>query len=146
MSKPTIALASDHAGYEIKQAVKEYLQTLDYQVVDYGTNGIASVDYPDYAHPASIAVQEGRQTLGFLFCGSANGMSITANKHPNIRCALCWRPEIAALARQHNNANMCAIPARFVSPLEAKIIAKTFLDQQFEGGRHQNRVNKINIK
>ncbi|MBQ9471464.1 MAG: ribose 5-phosphate isomerase B [Bacteroidales bacterium] len=142
---PSIALAADHAGFELKERIKTYLEQRGYTVVDYGTHSSDSVDYPDFAHPLAQAVEAGQQQLGFLFCGSANGVSIAANKHAGIRCALCWMPEIAQLARQHNNANVCAMPARYISTDEAVEIARQFLSTEFEGGRHQRRVEKIAI-
>lgn len=142
---PSIALAADHAGFELKERIKTYLEQRGYTVVDYGTHSPDSVDYPDFAHPLAQAVEAGQQQLGFLFCGSANGVSIAANKHAGIRCALCWMPEIAQLARQHNNANVCAMPARYISTDEAVETAKQFLSTEFEGGRHQRRVEKIAI-
>ena len=146
MTPIKIALASDHAGYTTKEDIKRYLEGLGHQVWDFGTHSEESVDYPDFAHPLAIAVERGEYTLGFLFCGSGNGVSITANKHQGIRSALCWNAEIESLARQHNNANVCAIPARFVSTSEAHQIVRAFLDAKFEGGRHQNRVDKIPVK
>jgi len=146
MTSIKIALASDHAGYSTKEEMKRYLESLGHQVWDFGTHNEESVDYPDFAHPLAIAVEKGEYTLGFIFCGSGNGVSITANKHQGIRSALCWTAEIASLARQHNDANVCAIPARFVSVSDAKHIVKAFLDSKFEGGRHQRRVEKIPVK
>lgn len=137
-----IAIAADHAGYEYKEALKKYFEG-KVQFEDFGTHSAESVDYPDFVHPASIAVENGDCELGILICGSGNGVQITANKHQQIRCALCWEVELAALARQHNNANMVALPARFISLEKAQEIVKTFLETAFEGGRHQNRVNKI---
>lgn len=146
MTSLKIALASDHAGYSTKEEVKKFLESLGHQVWDFGTHSEESVDYTDFAHPLALAVEKGEYTLGFVLCGSGNGVSITANKHQGIRSALCWTPEIASLARQHNDANVCAIPARFVSVSEAKQIAKAFVDSKFEGGRHQRRVEKIPVK
>lgn len=143
MDTRTIAIASDHAGFSTKEMIKNFLVEKGYTVKDYGTSSLDSVDYPDFAHPLASAVESGEQSIGFLFCGSANGVSITANKHQGVRCALCWIPEIAQLARQHNDANVCAIPARFVSDKQARQIAQAFLDASFEGGRHQQRVKKI---
>lgn len=137
-----IAIAADHAGFKYKELIKSYLAK-NYQIVDFGTNSENSVDYPDFVHPAATAVEQGDCDFGILICGSGEGVSITANKHQKIRCALCWEREIAALARQHNNANMIAIPARFVSESLAIEIVKTFLATDFEGGRHQTRVEKI---
>lgn len=146
MSKPTLAIASDHAGYSTKEELKKYLTELGYNVWDFGTHSDDSVDYPDFAHPLATAIEKGDYQLGILLCGSGNGVSITANKHQGVRSALCWLPEIATLARQHNDANVCAIPARFVSVSEAKQIVKAFLDAKFEGGRHTRRVEKIPVK
>jgi ribose 5-phosphate isomerase B len=146
MTSIKIALASDHAGYSTKEEVKRYLESLGHQVWDFGTHSEESVDYPDFAHPLAFAVEKGEYDLGFIFCGSGNGVSITANKHQGIRSALCWTAEIASLARQHNDANVCAIPARFVSVSDAKHIVKAFLDAKFEGGRHLRRVEKIPVK
>ncbi len=146
MTSIKIALASDHAGYSTKEEMKRYLESLGHQVWDFGTHSEESVDYPDFAHPLAFAVEKGEYDLGFIFCGSGNGVSITANKHQGVRAALCWTAEIASLARQHNDANVCAIPARFVSVSDAKHIVKAFLDSKFEGGRHQRRVEKIPVK
>ncbi len=141
-----IAVGGDHAGYSTKESIKEYLEDLGYSIKDFGTNSEGSVDYPDFAHPLSESVEAGDYNFGFLFCGSGNGVSITANKHQGIRCALCWTVEIARLARQHNDANVCAIPARFIDLNTAKQIVKAFLESKFEGDRHARRVNKIPIK
>ncbi|MCG9899175.1 MAG: ribose 5-phosphate isomerase B [Hydrotalea sp.] len=138
-----IAIGADHAGVEYKQAIVEYLKEKGWQVLDFGTHGIASVDYPDFAHPVAQAVEEGKAACGILLCGSANGVNITANKHAGIRAALCWQNDIAALARQHNNANVISIPARFVALALAYQMIDTFLSTPFEGGRHENRVQKI---
>lgn len=146
MSKPTLAIASDHAGYSTKEELKKYLAELGYNVWDFGTHSDDSVDYPDFAHPLATAIEKGDYQLGILLCGSGNGVSITANKHQGVRSALCWLPEIATLARQHNDANVCAIPARFVSVSEAKQIVKAFLEAKFDGGRHTRRVEKIPVK
>ncbi len=138
-----IAIGADHAGYEYKEALKNYIHELGFTSKDFGTHSTESVDYPDFAHPLSEAVESKTQGFGILICGSANGVAITANKHQGIRAALCWNKEVAALARQHNNANVVCIPARFVTIEEAKEIVKTFLSTAYEGGRHDNRVNKI---
>lgn len=143
MEKEKLAIASDHAGYHLKEDLKQFLGELGYHIWDFGTHSEDSVDYPDFAHPLAQAVENGEYRFGFLLCGSGNGVSITANKHQGIRAALCWIPEIASLARMHNDANVCSIPARFVSAQEAKLIAKAFLDTRFEGGRHSRRVEKI---
>lgn len=141
--KPTLAIGSDHAGYEFKEVLKNWLSSNGYTVKDYGTHSLDSVDYPDFAHPVASAVEKQEFDLGILLCGSANGVAITANKHQGIRAALCWTDEIASLARQHNNANIVCIPARFVSEEMAKKITDTFLLTPFEGGRHEKRVSKI---
>ncbi|WP_316837586.1 ribose 5-phosphate isomerase B [Pedobacter nutrimenti] len=139
--KLKIAIGADHAGYEYKEIIKAYLA--EYEVKDFGTHSPASVDYPDFAHPVANAVESGEFNFGVLVCGSANGVAITANKHQHIRAAICWENEIASLARQHNNANIICIPARFVSEDLAKEMVTTFLSTAFEGGRHANRVDKI---
>lgn len=138
-----IAIGADHAGYELKELIKEHLIDHAHHVLDFGTHGTASVDYPDYAHPTANAVETAEAEMGILICGSANGVAITANKHAGIRAALCWLPQIAELARQHNNANILCIPARFVSTETALEMVDVFLNTQFEGGRHANRVAKI---
>jgi len=139
--KINIAIGSDHAGFEYKEILKGFLA--DYEVKDFGTYSEQSVDYPEFAHPVASAVESGEFAYGILLCGSANGVAITANKHQGIRAGLCWESEIASLVRKHNNANVLCIPARFVSPEAAKEIATTFLNTAFEGGRHQNRIDKI---
>lgn len=140
-TKLTIALGADHAGFEYKEMLKKFLA--DYEVKDFGTHSPDSVDYPDFAHPVAEAVESGQYTFGILVCGSANGVAITANKHQQIRAAICWQKEIASLARQHNNANIICIPARFVSEELAQEMVTTFLTTAFEGGRHGTRVDKI---
>ncbi len=140
----TIAIACDHAGYELKNEVIKYLAENQYNIKDYGTNSAESVDYPDMVHPLGKDINAGTYELGIVICGTGNGVQMTVNKYPNVRCALCWIPEIAALARQHNNANILAMPARFISKEVALEIVKTFLNTDFEGGRHQRRVEKIN--
>lgn len=137
-----IAIASDHAGFEYKEMIKKQLQG-NYEFQDFGTYSVDSVDYPDFVHPAATSVENGTNELGILICGSGEGVAITANKHQQIRCALCWETELAELARQHNNANMIALPARFISSELAVNIVDKFLTTNFEGGRHQNRVDKI---
>lgn len=137
----SIAIGGDHAGFGYKQLLIDFLQ--DYTVKDFGTFSTDSVDYPDFAHPVASAVENGEFTLGILICGSANGVAITANKHQGIRAAICWAEELAELARTHNNANVLCIPARFVSEEDAKKIITKFINSEFEGGRHANRVNKI---
>lgn len=137
-----IAIAGDHAGYELKEIIKNHLKD-KYEIQDFGTHSLDSVDYPDFVHPAASSVENGENELGILICGSGQGVSMTANKHQKIRCALCWEVELAELAKQHNDANMVAIPARFVSQELALKIIDAFLITEFEGGRHQSRVNKI---
>lgn len=137
-----IAIASDHAGFEYKEFFKEILKD-QFDLQDFGTHSKDSVDYPDFVHPAATAVEDGSCEAGILICGSGQGVQLTANKHQGVRCALCWMPELAALARLHNNANMVAIPARFIAKELAQEIVETFLKTEFEGGRHENRVNKI---
>lgn len=138
-----IALGSDHAGYEKKALIIKHLNDLGYEVKDFGTYSEESTDYPDYAHPVANAIENGTYDLGVLFCGSANGVSMTANKHQNVRVALSWIPEIAQLGREHNDANIVSIPARYVSDEEAIAIVDAFLNAEFEGGRHARRVEKI---
>ena len=137
-----IAIGADHAGFDYKQALGAAL-TNAIEIKDFGTYSVNSVDYPDFAHPVALAVESGECDLGILICGSANGVAITANKHQGVRAAICWTTELAALARQHNNANIVCIPARFIAIDKAKAIVNTFLTTDFEGGRHANRVDKI---
>ena len=137
-----IAIACDHAGFDYKEIIKKHLEG-KYDVQDFGTYSKDSVDYPDFVHPAAISVEKGENEFGILICGSGEGVAITANKHQEISCALCWMPELAELARQHNNANMIALPARFIAAELAVDIVEKFLNTDFEGGRHQNRVSKI---
>jgi ribose 5-phosphate isomerase B len=138
-----IQIGSDHAGVELKASIKSYLETLGYSVQDFGTHNTDSMDYPDVAHPVANAVLGDANSLGILICGSGNGVCLTANKHQGIRAALCWLPELGALARQHNNANILCLPARFISEQTAKEIVDAYLNAEFEGGRHQNRVGKV---
>lgn len=137
-----IAIAADHAGFEYKEFIKNFLKD-KYELVDFGTLSADSVDYADFVHPAAKAVENGDCEYGILFCGSGQGVQLTANKHKGIRCALAWMPEIAELSRGHNDCNMVAIPARFIAKELAIEIIEKFLTTNFEGGRHQNRVNKI---
>ena len=139
----TIAIGNDHAGTAYKKAIVKYLESKDIKVVNYGTDSEESVDYPDFVHPVAQDVEDKNADWGIIICGSGNGASMTANKHQGIRAALCWTNEIAVLARQHNDANILSIPARFVSENQALDMVKTFLTTDFEGGRHQNRVKKI---
>jgi ribose 5-phosphate isomerase B len=138
-----IAVGADHAGFEYKEAIIQWLKEKGFAVTDMGTNSSASVDYPDFAHPTANQVEAGIAAFGILFCGSANGVAITANKHANIRAGLCWENEVASLVRMHNNANIICIPARFVSLETAKEMIITFMQTAFEGGRHATRVGKI---
>ncbi|SFS93276.1 ribose 5-phosphate isomerase B [Sphingobacterium wenxiniae] len=142
MSKK-IAIGSDHAGVEYKAAIVDFLKNEGYEVADFGPTSTDSVDYPDFAHPVANSVEQSENDLGILICGSANGVAITANKHQGVRAAIAWQNEISALARQHNDANVVCIPARFIDIELAKKIVHTFLTTDFEGGRHANRVNKI---
>ena len=138
-----IAIGNDHAGTEYKFEIIKYLQNKGYKVLNFGTNSIESVDYPDFIHPVANEVEKGEVDFGIIICGSGNGAQMTANKHQDIRAALCWNNELVSLARQHNNANILSIPARFVSIHQALGFVDIFLNTKFEGGRHQNRVQKI---
>jgi ribose 5-phosphate isomerase B len=141
-----IAVASDHAGFERKQAVLAWFREKEIKYHDFGCYSAESVDYPEFAHAIGSAIDKGEFEIGITFCGSGQGISIAANKHQNVRSATCWIPEIAALARQHNNANICAIPGRFVTDDEAIAIVEAYLNAEFEGGRHARRVEKIPLK
>ncbi len=138
-----IAIGADHAGFEYKDLIKNYLLEKGYKVVDFGTNSENSVDYPDFAHPVAHSVETAENEVGLLFCGSAQGVSMTANKHQGIRASVAWLPEIAKLSREHNNANIMCLPARFIDLETAKACVDIFLKTEFEGGRHQGRANKI---
>lgn len=138
-----IAIACDHAGYEYKEYLKAELSSMGYQLTDFGTHSKNSVDYPDFIHPLAENIEAGDCTLGIIICGSGNGVNMVANKHAGIRSAMAWNTEIAALARQHNDANVLALSARFIAKEYAFEICLSFLKAEFEGGRHQNRVNKI---
>ena len=138
-----IAIGGDHAGFELKETLVKLLTDQGYTIHDFGTYSTDSADYPDFAHAVAGAVEEGKFNLGILICGSANGVAMTANKHQNIRAAICWNEELAALARQHNNANILCLPARFITGQMAEQIVDRFLNSSFEGGRHERRVNKI---
>ena len=142
----TLGLCSDHAGFELKQFVKQWLDVKGLSYKDFGTYSSESCDYPDFAHPLALAVEAGECYLGVAICGSGNGIAMTLNKHQGIRAALCWTKEIAALARQHNDANIISIPARYTSIQQAIEMVDTFLNTPFEGGRHGNRVKKIACK
>lgn len=141
--KEIIAIASDHAGYEMKIKIAAHLKENGFETFDFGTHSTESVDYPDYVHPLATALKAGDYSFGIVVCGSGNGVNITANKYSHIRSALCWIPEIAVLARKHNNANVLALPGRFIDEKNAFTIVDAFLHSDFEGGRHQLRVNKI---
>ncbi|HAX95409.1 MAG TPA: ribose 5-phosphate isomerase B [Prolixibacteraceae bacterium] len=146
MNKLVIALASDHAGFARKQAIIHYFEENGIAYHDFGCYTDESCDYPDFAHSIAKAISDGEFSIGITFCGSGQGISITANKHQKIRSAICWNPEIARLAREHNDANICAIPGRFVSDDEAIAIVEAYLNATFEGGRHQRRIEKIPVK
>lgn len=141
-----IGIASDHAGFELKEYVKTYLEAKGLEYQDFGTHSTASCDYPDYAHPLAQAVESGQCYPGIAICGSGEGISMTLNKHQGIRAALCWLPVIAHLARQHNDANVLVMPGRFITNQEANAILDEFFTTPFEGGRHQNRIDKIPVK
>ena len=141
-----LGIAADHAGYELKNTLIEYLNGLGYEVKDFGTHSAESMDYPDVAHPLAEEVESGKLEKGIAICGSGTGISMTLNKHQGIRAALCWNTELAALARQHNDANILSLPARFIDTDTAKAIVKAYLESDFEGGRHQRRVEKIACK
>jgi ribose 5-phosphate isomerase B len=138
-----ISIGCDHAGFEYKEKLKQWLLKQGYNVTDCGTDSAESTDYPDFAHAVATSVEKRETELGILICGSANGVAITANKHQKIRAAICWNEELASLAREHNNANIVCLPARFVDYELAQKIADRFLQSKFEGGRHERRVNKI---
>lgn len=139
----TVGIASDHAGFELKAIIKAHLEKEGYSVKDFGTYSTDSMDYPDVAHPLANAIESGEIYPGIAICGSGNGISMTMNKHLGIRAALCWSVELSKLARLHNDANVLSLPARFISAVDALDIVNTFLNTGFEGGRHQNRINKI---
>lgn len=138
-----IGLASDHAGVIYKDKLIEYLKEKGYEIIDFGTSGTDSVDYPDFAHQLGKAIDEGSCDRGIAICGSGNGITMTVNKHQKVRGALCWSKQIVELARQHNDANVCGLPARFIAYELAQEIVDTFLNTEFEGGRHQKRVDKV---
>lgn len=140
-----IPIASDHAGFELKEFLKQELSKEGYQLKDYGTFSTDSCDYPDFIHPLAKDINDGIYPLGLIMCGSGNGVQITANKYLKVRCALCWIEEIASLARQHNDANIISLPARFITKEEGLKIVTTFLNTAYEGGRHQRRVDKISM-
>lgn len=141
-----ISIGNDHAGPEYKKAIVDHLKQKGYEIFNHGTDTFDSVDYPDFGHPVAIDVENQKADFGIVICGSGNGINMTVNKHQGIRSALCWTKEIAALARQHNDANIISIPARFTSIQQAVEMVDTFLNTDFEGGRHANRVDKIACK
>jgi len=141
--KNIIPIGADHAGFELKEKIIGYLTEKGYELKDFGCYSTDSIDYPDFGHPVAQMVEENEGMLGILICGSGNGISMTANKHQGVRSALCWKKELAELARQHNNANIITLPARFITEEEGAEMVDVFLSTEFEGGRHQNRVNKI---
>ena len=145
MKEKSIVIGGDHAGFEYKASIIKFLEELGYSVKDVGTHSTESVDYPDFAHPLAKWIEEEKAPMGITLCGSGNGISIAANKHSGIRAALCWNEELVALARKHNNANVLSIPARFVTRNLALRMVKTFLETDFEGGRHARRVEKIPV-
>ncbi len=138
-----ISIGNDHAGPDYKKAIVKYLEDKGIEVINHGTDSFDSVDYPDFVHPVANDVENGMVDFGIIICGSGNGVAMTANKHQKVRAALCWTKEISALARQHNDANIISIPARFTAIQQAIEMVDTFLNTAFEGGRHQNRVDKI---
>lgn len=146
MEKKKIAIVSDHAGFYLKQKVISFLIKEKMEIKDLGSYTDEKVDYPDFGHLLATAVSEGEYEMGISICGTGNGINMTANKHPGIRSALCWNEEIARLARAHNNANICALPGRFISESEAYLIVKTFINTPFDGGRHERRIEKIPLK
>lgn len=146
MEKKNLAIVSDHAGYYLKEKLLSFLIRQKHDVKDFGASSAEPVDYPDFGHPFANAIAAGEFELGISICGTGNGINMVVNKHPGIRSALCWNEEIGRLARAHNDANICALPGRFISESEAYLIVKTFIDTSFEGGRHKKRVDKISLK
>ncbi len=145
-SDKTIGIASDHAGYVLKEIIVAYLTSMGYEVINFGTNSDSSCDYPDFAHPLASEIDNGKLLRGITICGSGNGISMVVNKYPKVRAALCWNTEIMKLARSHNDANICSLPARYINDNEAIDIINAFLSTPFEGGRHIARINKIPIQ
>ena len=141
----SIGIAADHAGVEMKAFLKHWLLSEGYEIRDFGTHTCESMDYPDIAHPLAAAIAKGELEIGIALCGTGNGVNMALNRHAGVRAALCWTPEIAQFARTHNNANVCALPARYLSPDVAQDIVKIFLHTAFEGGRHQRRIEKIEL-
>jgi ribose 5-phosphate isomerase B len=138
-----VSIGCDHAGFEYKEAIKKYLQDKGWEIIDHGTHSLSSVDYPDFAHPTAVSVETGKASFGILICGSANGVAITANKHQGVRAGLSFDLEVSKLIRQHNDANIICLPARFIALPYALQMVDAFIDTPFEGGRHANRVAKI---
>ncbi|MEP2056663.1 ribose 5-phosphate isomerase B [Maribacter litoralis] len=141
-----IAIGNDHAGTDYKLAIIGLLKSIQVEVINYGTDGTDSVDYPDFAHPVALDVEQGNVDFGILICGSGNGASMTANKHQNVRAALCWNKEITKLAREHNDANILSLPARYIALPQALEMVSTFLNTSFDGGRHERRIEKIPLQ
>ena len=146
MKTQKIAIVSDHAGFYLKEKLIDFLIKEKYDIKDFGCSTAEIVDYPDYGHPMANAISKGEYKLGISICGTGNGINMTVNKHPGIRSALCWNEEIGRLARAHNDANICALPGRFINEAEAYLIVKAFLTTPFEGGRHKERIDKIPLK
>jgi ribose 5-phosphate isomerase B len=144
--KRTLAIASDHAGYKMKLSIIEYLEEKGYEVMDFGTDSTEAVNYPDFGHPLAEAVESGRFDTGVSLCGSGNGINMVTNKHQGIRGALCWNEEISMMARSHNDANICSLPARYIDLETAREIVDAFLETAYEGGRHDIRISHIPIK
>jgi len=144
--KKVASLGCDHAGYDYKDEVVEILKEYGYEILDHGTDSADSTDYPDHVHPVGEDIEADKADIGVIMCGSGNGAAMTANKHQGVRAALVWNPELAKLARQHNDANVISIPARFIDKETAIAVLKAFLSTEFEGGRHQRRVDKIAIQ
>ncbi|VXB48623.1 ribose 5-phosphate isomerase B [Maribacter litoralis] len=141
-----IAIGNDHAGTDYKLAIIGLLKSIQVEVINYGTDGTDSVDYPDFAHPVALDVEQGNVDFGILICGSGNGASMTANKQQNVRAALCWNKEITKLAREHNDANILSLPARYIALPQALEMVSTFLNTSFDGGRHERRIEKIPLQ
>lgn len=146
ITKNVITIACDHAGFALKEKIKLHLIENGFKIMDFGTHNEESCDYPDYAHQVGKYIQNNADCFGIVLCGSANGVNMVVNKYPKVRSALCWKPEIASLARKHNNANVLAVPARFIDEKEAIEVVNVFLSTDFEGGRHQGRIDKIALK
>jgi ribose 5-phosphate isomerase B len=146
LKRKKLAIVSDHAGFRLKEKLLKYLISQKYDVKDFGTDSEENVDYPDFGHPLAEAVSSGEYDLGISICGTGNGINMVVNKHQGIRSALCWNEEISRLARAHNDANICALPGRFISEPEAYLIVRTFITTEFEGGRHKRRIGKIPLK